>query len=384
VPKYPTASKAIIPVNTKGFAHFANGDPSLYFEKSQENAIELDLALRCGGYGLEAPIVDIFESLGCSLTLPVHDTVAAGAVGAVTVTTETPVGGQAYLVATSTGYWPMLACQISGKEITPLFQLPTAPVPTAVINGMNCLTPREREVPSGASLAFACANRQQFDSTGGDRLLWTFKGCACGDPGVLELKPNEVPRLKAKFHVGDAAATELDMAAESFMDTSPLQVWGANSRVAISDYSNAGGIVRAATDTHVLSAKISFGQTTVPVISAGVGNLNNLQTYMAVYDREKAFIELVVVYDYSSLEDYAGTTKTIEIIQGCQALTDPAWGFWAANCVLKDLVKTDFSDKYGKMTLTYEMMPSKWFGVSENNSTAAYSPWFFAFTTGEN
>jgi hypothetical protein len=105
---------------------------------------------------------------------------------------------------------------------------------------------------------------------------------------------------------------------------------------------------------------------------------------MAVYDREKAFIELVIVYDYSRLEDYAGTEKTIEIIQGTQELSSPAWGFWATRCVLKDLTKTDFSDKYGKMTLTYEMKPSGWFGVTESNTTAAYSPWFFAFTTGEN
>jgi hypothetical protein len=256
---------------------------------------------------------------------------------------------------------------------------------------MWTVTPRSQEVPTGSggkSLTFACNVRQQYDSTTGDRLLWTFSGNACADFGVIDLKVNGPIVFKPKFHVCDVSPTEVEMgsAAESWADTEPLQVFGANTLFSLVDWAAGGNIARPSPELKLLGAKINLGMSCSPIYAAGSGTVNQCQGFMCQYDPTKAFIELDIMFDYDKLlTDWLSSNgaKSIEITQGATSTDHPTFGFWVPKGYLMEQPKIEhFKGSYHTMTCKYSMRPCDWTSAlpaTSINDSAAYNAWYMAF-----
>lgn len=381
---FPVVEKQLAQPSHQGRYHWADTDDSpVTFESYQEGALKIGAYVR--GHSTAAskpPLVSMLESAGLASTKTTSvnldaytSAVAFSADGA-----GSAGPGDAMALQSDDGkHWPFIVANTpatSAFDFVPGYAVPGS-VGTPASNdlyGAYCLTPRARQVPTNATVAFQWHTRQQHTS---NTMLFTATGCALAETPKITLEPGKPIKLDLGFHAGDVALTDVAYSTNPSVlaDQEEFLVWGgASSQFAFASASTSGGI--AAGTVNLIKAEIDLAHKAVPIIGTGTtGTLNNCQGYMAVPGH--ATVSLTLLCDAAFWADVSADTFAMKYIHFAQAgsATLPFFGIFLPRCQQIESPKlVDKRGDYMQVTLKYMASSAKW-GDVQSVDTDPSAPW---------
>jgi len=379
-----------VPNANKGHQHFADtSDMPVIYTSHKEDALTIPIGIRRATAAGTPPIVEFLEACGCAvLDLPVT-TVAAYVNTAQWSRTAAPAAdhyGPAQVVelddvvgaGLGTRY-PVLCNNITlaaGVSIAQM-HLPSATANGRVIERTFTVTPRNRQIPDGNTLAFL--HRTRLEHTAGEDHAWKWIGCG-GTPQELTIEDGGPPEWTFAFHAAKREAVAETLAAATFADTQIQLAVSTRTEFGFQTYNAAGSIAHAT--MNVRSATFAPGISCIPTIGYGGDAVGGTERWFAQYNDEAARLTTVSVFRRDRFAEFEimpqAAFRHLHIVQPGTSNDQPCWGLWLPKCKIAELSPPDFGERYVTQEIIWEASAAAFTGSATDNDAAGMAPWYFA------
>jgi hypothetical protein len=388
---FPTSVKQLAKPSHMGRNHWGNTDDSpVVFENYQEGSLKIPSYVRAHGTpASKPPLVSMLESAGFGSvkTTSVNCDAYTSAVNFSGDAAGSNTAGTAAALQVDDGnHWPFISTTTpasSAYNFVPGYAVPGS-ISTPASNdiyGAYCLTPKARQVPTTATMAFKWYTRQLHSV---NQMQWTATGCALSAAPKLTFETGKPIKLDMAFHVADVTLNDstYTSADETAVEGEEFVIWGgATSQFAFANSNTSGGI--SAGTVNLIKADVDFAHRTVPIIGTGTtGTLNNCQGYMCVPGAAK--ITMDILCDVTYWSDIANSTFTQKYIHFASAGGTTRPFFMAAFPRCQQIENPQLVDKRGdymQVRLTYLASVSNW-GSDDDVDDDASAPWYIVTGIG--
>lgn len=400
-PTFPTDTREVKPVSSKGYRDPAKREAQITFEKAMENALTVSTYLTAASDYAASNVAQwakLFNAAGCQ---------QVGTVSSVTPHLGAQIDAYSSTIAWSNGDTPALAAyqaaalELENGDVFPFLCysnsgtasyniVPTMALPSAAGSSnywyqMMTLTP-----PKGVSVTYTNGWRlsTHYATSTETGSCWTYSGCATAEIKDVTFESGAPVKIEVTQHCADRAFDQsgIDLSADSYTDAVAIPIIDGGSRFlcGFTDATASGGLTRA--NLGFRKATWKPGIKTIPVLETGSStSINGWGGYLATYTGSS--IELTVDVDkayWTTLESSGTqTAKYLELVQPCAITATPAssanscWGLWMPWCYMVGKVSADlWSDK--EMTVTFTLEPSTAGYSASSKTDNGAAPWYLA------
>jgi len=394
-PAFPTDTREIKPVSSKGFWDPAQRVPQLSYKKALEGAGTISTYIT-GSSSAATPAqpqcVSLFHSMGCGIVngSNTYDTVGAytsTVAWAGTITGAAIVTGVAGMIegtGSNGAYWPFLCLSNSGASA--YNQVPTMAIANAADGDSKIHTmwtvspPKGIQVDTDKTLAFRVADYWATGALTGSAFVYT--GCAVSEIKPIVFESGSPLKMESTLHISDRSfdQTGFDLTLAAYTDSVNVPIVDGASRFLMGFCDTSTMPIAATRTTGFRKATWNTGIKTIPVAETGATTaVNGRGAYIGVYTGSTIELVLDVDKEYWTHLEASGsqTAKYLELVQPNTSKSNTAFGLWMPACYMVGKPVADlWSDK--EMTVTVTLEPTSAEITKTSKLVQGNQPWYFA------
>ena len=360
----------------------ADTEKPITHELYKEGALQFSADLRGGSDAATEPLAaSALASAGCDVAVEAADTTVATYTDTEswTLTDDYADVGQVGIIELDSGvYWPVLVATDTSGAITPSFGLPSAASAGNAWARIHSVTPRYRQTPTDATLAFRHTYRAAQVT---NQTQHVYTHCALTDALSLEVNNAQPVTVSYSFCVSKRQTNDAAIAVESFGDSADkVFIGGANFECAFADASNTTITNQTSNKLAIETVVVDLNAKAVPVIGIGGEDVNGCDGYVMAY--EPGMVTITALYDkdqFADINDELLQSKYMHLIQG-NTTGKAVFGLFVPRmhpAPGEDPIVTDTGSGYWKTTQKYQMDVPSYSGETGLDDNGS-KPWYLA------